>query len=506
MTRRAGWVLIVLGTAMAGVSASAAEVFDFTAAYFDGQVQGAKTIDGLNFVWGAAVSPDGKHVYACGGVANIASGGEDDNAIAAFSRSAATGALTYIDSYFDDQDGGTADGLFSCRDVEVSPDGKHVYTCASSESEVGWFSRNATTGVLTFGSTVADGAGGVDGLAGCADTVLSADGKHLYAAGRADDAVAVFSRDTVTGALTFVEFRKNLVGGVTNMDRPLAIEVSPDGKHIYVASGSNANFTGSDALAVFSRETNSGSANFGRLTFLASYQEGQAQGLNTIDGLDQVTDVKVSPDGNHVYAAAEVDTIGGASGNGNDWITIFSRDSSTGLLTWQQRIAGFKICPTSPFGGDAESFLRIGSEGLRLYVLKNWADNGVAAFSRDPSTGALTFLDGVCEIDPDPIGMNLPRKLALSPLGEDLYVAGNASDALAAFQVCAGGFVVLDLSNTGTVSTTESKAACDTIIAGGEPTGYFVGAAGNVTFTAPIVRLTNGFGAEGTFVAHNGMP
>ena len=506
MTRRDGWIPIVLAATMAAVSPAPAQVFDFTAAYFDGQVQGAETINGLSFVWGAAVSADGKHVYACGGVANIASGGADDNAIVAFSRSAATGALTYVDSYFDDQDGGTADGLFSCRDVEVSPDGKHVYTCASSEHEVGWFSRDAMTGVLTFGGTVTDGSGGVDGLAGCEDTVLSPDGKHLYAAGRADDAVAVFSRNTGTGALTFVEFEKNLLGGVTHMDRPIAIDLSPDGKHIYVASGSNANFTGSDALAVFSRETNSGSANFGKLTFLASYQEGQIQGLNTIDGVDQVSDVKVSPDGNHVYAAAEVDTLGGASGNGNDWIAIFSRDSSTGLLTWQQRIAGFKICPTSPFGADAESFLRIGSEGLRVYVLKNWADNGVAAFARNPSTGALIFLDGVCDFDPDSIGLNLPRKLALSPLGEDLYVPGNAADALAAVQVCAGGFVVLDLSNTGTVSTTESKVACDTIIAGGEPTGYFVGAAGDVTFTAPIIRLTNGFGAEGTFTVVNGMP
>lgn len=504
MTCTRSWMWIWLAFAWVPITPSAAEVFDFTAAYFDGQVQGAMTIDGLNFTWGNAVSPDGKHVYACGGVAGIA--GDDDNAIAAFSRHAMTGALTYIAAYFDDQDGGAADGLFSCRDVEVSPDGKHVYTCASSEDEIGWFSRNAMTGVLTFGGVVTDGASGVDGLDGCEDTVLSPDGKHLYAAGRADDAVAVFSRNTTSGALTFVEFEKHLVGGVTNMDRPIAIDVSPDGKHIYVAAGSNGNFTGSDALVVFSRESNELSANFGKLTFVASYQEGQAQGMNTIDGIDQVSDVKVSPDGSHVYAASEVDTLGGASGNGNDWIAIFSRDSSTGALTWLQRIAGFKICPTSPFGADAESFIRIGSEGLRVYVVKNWADNGVAAFSRDLSSGALTFLDGVCDFDPDSIGMNLPRKIALSPLGEDLYVAGNAADALAVFQVCAGGFVVLDLSNTGTVSSTESEAACDTIIAGGEPTGYFVNAAGDVTFTAPIIRLTNGFVVEGTFVAINGMP
>ncbi len=493
--------ILLLAAAGSAAAASRAQVFDFTAAYFDGAAQGALTIDGLNFAWAAAVSPDGEHVYVCSGVANIASGDEDDNAVGVFARAAMTGALTFVEALFDDQDGGAADGLFSCRDVEVSPDGKQVYTGGSSDATIGVFARDAATGKLTFLSSVKDGVGGVDGIAGVEDLVLTPDGKHLYAAGRADDAVAAFERDATTGALTFVEREKNGLGGVTGLDRPLALDVSPDGMHLYVASGSNANFAGSDALTLFTRD-----AATGALTFVEAYVEGAAQGAATIDGIDQVSDVKVSPDGKHVYAAAEVDTLAGPRGNGNDWIARFDRDAATGKLTWKERIAGFKICPTSPFGADAESFMVFGSEGIRLYVLKNWADNGVAAFRRDPMTGALTFLDGACELDPDPIGLSLPRKLGISPLGEDLYVPGNASDALAAFTVCMGGVTVLDLSNAGLVNASKAEAACDTILAGGTPTGYTVGPAGVVAFTAPRILIASDFTVEGEFSAANAVP
>ncbi len=402
-----------------------AQSIDWIDSYFDGDVQGAQTIDGLNFAWATAVSPDGRNVYACSGVANfMSSGGADDNAVATFAR-AANGTLTFVEAEFDDQDGGTADGLFSCRSVVVSPDGKHVYTAGSNDNKIGIFSRDIGSGALTFLAAIA----GVQGLGGAQSLAISPDGSALFVAGRADDAIAAFSRESSSGALTFEDFEKNLFGGVTGLDRPLSVAVSPDGHHVYVASGSNANFSGSDAITVF--EWN---AFDGTLAFLGAYAEGDAQGIDTIDGLDQVTSVAVSPDGRHVYAASENDTIGGASGNGNDWIAIFARDEVTGELTWLEAIPGFSIC-TSSFGGDAESFVVVSGDGTRVYVTRNWANNGVAMFERDPSSGSLVFLDGICELDPDEIGIDLPRGMAIDPSGSHLYVAGNASNALAAFYV-----------------------------------------------------------------------
>ena len=465
--------------------------------YVEGDFQNPLTIDGLDFAWAAAVSPDGKSVYVCSGVANISGGGSDDNAVATFSRAAATGELTWVEVDFDDQDGGSADGLFSCRDAVVSGDNKFVYTAGSSDHKIGRFSRNLTTGALTFGAAVVDGSGGVDGIRGVEDLALSPDGKHLYAAGRADDAIAAFSRNAATGALTFVEAEFNGLAVDSSLDRPLAVDVSPDGKHVYSASGSNANFIGSDAVAAFSRD-----ASTGALTFLEAYFEGQAQGINTIDGLDQVSDVKVSPDGKHVYAASEVDTIGGATGNGNDWIAIFSRNSNAvspdfGKLTWLARIAGFRIC-TSPFGADAESFLTISPDGLRVYVVKNWADNGVAVFERDPTTGLLTFINGRCELDPDEIFLSLPRKIALSPDATHLYAIGNAGNAAVAFRVCSPTVDGTDrVLPDQVVSTQKTELACDSLTAA----DYDVVAGGDVMFMAPEIILENGFEVDGGLFA-----
>jgi 6-phosphogluconolactonase (cycloisomerase 2 family) len=88
--------------------------------------------------------------------------------------------------------------------------------------------------------------GTVEGLSGIFSVTVSPDGKNLYTASENDDAVAVFDRDSATGQLRFVEVQKNGVGTVTGLDGARSATVSPDGKHVY-AAGSN-----DDAVAVFS--------------------------------------------------------------------------------------------------------------------------------------------------------------------------------------------------------------------------------------------------------------
>ena len=102
---------------------------------------------------------------------------------------------------------------------------------------------------LIFVEVQKDGVAGVDGLDDVRDLTVSPDGKHLYVAGGIDDAVALFSRSSATGALTFVTSTKNGIGGVIGIDGPLSVTVSPDGKHLYVAG------VNSHAVAVFSRNS-----------------------------------------------------------------------------------------------------------------------------------------------------------------------------------------------------------------------------------------------------------
>ena len=75
---------------------------------------------------------------------------------------------------------------------------------------------------------------------------MSPDGNHLYVAGGVDDAVAVFSRNASSRALTFLEVHKDGIGGVDGLDGAVSLRVSPDGKHLYAAG------TEDNALAVFS--------------------------------------------------------------------------------------------------------------------------------------------------------------------------------------------------------------------------------------------------------------
>jgi hypothetical protein len=104
----------------------------------------------------------------------------------------------------------------------------------------------ASGDLLTFLEVQKNGQGGVNGLNGAYAVVISPDGKNVYATGYNDATVVVFSRNTDTGRLTFVEAQKDGRNGVDGLDSALWVTVSTDGKYAY-ATG---NFD--DTVAVFS--------------------------------------------------------------------------------------------------------------------------------------------------------------------------------------------------------------------------------------------------------------
>ena len=75
---------------------------------------------------------------------------------------------------------------------------------------------------LAYVATQHDGASGVNGLRSAEALALSPDGGQLYAAGSGDSALAVFSRDAATGALTFVEEDKQGTAGIEGLGAGLA--------------------------------------------------------------------------------------------------------------------------------------------------------------------------------------------------------------------------------------------------------------------------------------------
>ena len=78
---------------------------------------------------------------------------------------------------------GGVDGLDEAHGVTLSADGKHAYVAGGSDDSVSWYSRNVSTGALTYGGLLKDGVNGVDGLNYAYDVTLSADGNHAYVTG-----------------------------------------------------------------------------------------------------------------------------------------------------------------------------------------------------------------------------------------------------------------------------------------------------------------------------------
>jgi cysteine-rich repeat protein len=366
---------------------------------------GADGISGLNGAEAVAMSPDGAHVYAAG---------LESDAVTAFATNATTGELTFIAAYVDGA--GTIDGLNGARAVTVSPDGKHVYAAGYQDGAVAAFSRDAGTGTLTFVQALFDGSGSITKLEGAHGVTVSPDGAHVYVAGNIDDAVTVFRRDATTGMLTFVEQHADGSGGTNRLDGAETIALSPDGKHVYLAAEDD------DALNVFSRD-----AATGALTLV----EVQESGVGGVTGLNQVHGVTLSPDGAHVYTAAGI----GAS------VAVFARNATTGALTFieqhQDGVAGVQ-------GLDGAETVVVSPNGALVYVTGD-LDDALVVFTRNASTGALTFVEYHRDGSHGVGGLDDAECVVVSPDGAFVYVAGEMDDALVLFgNRCGNGTIEAD--------------------------------------------------------------
>jgi len=394
---------------------------------------GVGPVDGLNQAWGVTVSPDGHHVY-------VAARGEDT--LVAFSRNSTTGVLTYLEREKEGE--GLVDGIEGAAGVFVSPDGKHVYVAGWGDDAVAWFTRNLTTGYLTYGDCIKDTDVGVDGLYGVWSVVVSPDGNHLYAAAGSDDAVAVFSRNNSTGALTYIERKKDGEFPVDGLDVALSIAISPNGSHVYVV-GRNDN-----AVAVFSRN-----ASTGRLTFLEMEQDG----AGGVSGMSSPHSVFVSFDGKHVYIA----TLSSA--------VCFTRNTSTGYLIYASKISYTDPGVLGLFGGYG---IAASPDNNNLYVAAR-DDHAIVAFSRNLTTGALSFVHTIEGID----GLDGPVGIAVSADGKYLYATGNDDDAVAVISLnpASGAMVSSFYKQEDGVLTTDGLDGARSIVI--SPDGKHVYVAGN---------------------------
>lgn len=282
----------------------------------------------LDSVYSVTISPDGRSVYATS---------ELNAAVAVFDRDA-NGALTQkagaAGCISDSGSGGAcADGtaLLAQLFVTVSPDGANVYAASFDSDAVAVFDRapdgSLTQKAGTAGCISNSGSGGAcahgQALNAPRSITVSADGASAYVASTNDDAVAVFDRDSATGALTqkagaagciSETGHAGLCADGTGLDGARSVTISPDGNDVY-ATGQL-----SDAVALFDRAAD-GALTQGAGTAGCVSETGSA-GL-CIDGraLDGAFWVTVSPDGRSVYVASTM----------SDAVAVFDRDGTGGL-------------------------------------------------------------------------------------------------------------------------------------------------------------------------------
>lgn len=206
---------------------------------------GAGGVDGLFGASGVAVSADGEHVYVAA---------ENDSGVAFFRRSTTTGALTFVEAYKDGVGG--IDGLAGARAIVVSPDGKHVYVAGEDDDAIAAFSRNTTAGAnfgrLTFLAKIANGDPGVSDLDGPVSLAIAPDGGHVYVAATNSDAITTLTRDAGTGLLTWASSVADGDPGITRLNGVVGVGVTFDGRRVLALAAADT------ALSAFSRDVSTG--------------------------------------------------------------------------------------------------------------------------------------------------------------------------------------------------------------------------------------------------------
>ena len=355
---------------------------------------GLDGVDGLNAATGVTLSSDGNHAYVTGWI---------DDAVSWYERNASSGALTYGGMLKDGLDG--VDGLDGARVFTLSSDGKHAYVTGELSAAVSWYERNASTGALTYGGTLKDGVDGVVGLDGAIGVTLSADGNHVYVAGKDDNAVSWYERNATTGALTYGGMLQDGVNGVDGLNGARGLALSADGNHIYITGATD------DAVSWYERNASTGALTYGGML---------KDGVNGVDGLNGAWNMILSADGKHAYVTGYTD----------DAVSWYDRNASTGALTYggvlQNGVNGVD-------GLDGAWSVTLSADGKHAYAT-SWTDDAVSWYERNASTGELSYggmlKDGVDGVD----GLDGAGGVILASDGNYAYVTGWNDDAVSWYE------------------------------------------------------------------------
>lgn len=262
---------------------------------------------------------------------------------------------------------------------------------------------------------------------------ISPDGRNVYVASSKSDAIAIFTRDRHTGALTQPKGKAGCAAAkaaegcalAIGLIGPNSVAVSPDGRNVYATS------RGGSSLVTFHRNRVTGA-----LRELPPSASGCISGIafplcTPGRGMKDPDVVVISPDGRNVY-------IGAFAGSG---VASFSRAAGSGALTQLPGTEGcvaessLEGCATGTQLGAIEG-LAVSNEGSSVYTAAA-ASSAVTVLTRNRSTGALSqrgCLTNVqvsgCTLGYEFRGVNA---LAVAPKSGDVYATSLTSNSLTTF-------------------------------------------------------------------------
>jgi DNA-binding beta-propeller fold protein YncE len=343
-------------------------------------------------------------------------------------------------------------GLFGVTDLALSPDGRNAYVGSADglaifdRARAGGLTQKAgeagcitRTGSQRGATKQTSGCGRARGLDQVSSVNVSPDGRNVYVT---SVDVLVFKRDPRTGALTQVTGRAGCVAATSagvddqpcvadpNIGGATSIIVTPGGRQVYTASGTDAGATGAVTILDRDRATGALAPARGRAGCIA-----QGDGCTTGRSLRGAAQVAFSADGSSAYILSFLGCT----------VAVFDRDAASGGLTQKPGAAGAATKHASSgacsnrVAGDRAGFtgggLAVSPDGAKLFVT---ARAGLAMYAR-AARGGLTYKgcvsddgEGTCD---DVKALNVPTVPAVSGDGRNLYVGVQGGDAIAAFDI-----------------------------------------------------------------------
>jgi len=240
--------------------------------------------------------------------------------------------------------------------------------------------------------TIAQSIWGSLQFSGVKDVEVSPDGKTVYVS--SGNSLLVAAPDPQSGELSPMQLLQdghNNVQGVNGAD---GIAVSADGKNLYTARA------GGNCIAGFTRYPDTG-----ELKFLQYISGGPGQVL------EHANDIAVSPDGTQVYAVSLGQPYPST-------LSVWSRAPDTGEMTFDQALKDGQAGGEDLTGAES---VAASPDGLSVYVAAP-TDNAVTVFFRDLDTGLLGFSQVLKQNQPGLQGLEGARWVTVSPDGKTVQV------------------------------------------------------------------------------------